>query len=692
MSTEITARDDKRNFVFYLVGTLFFAAPVAHLFFTVWTGGAQEFLLNTVDIPLARAGGESLQAVLMLAGGVFFSLLVLFANDWRKRYQGYILILTTLLVLVVLDLLGIGLATKGINVASGLNIATFLIGVSLGVLTELRRSADGGGDLLSIDVRHEDSTWAHWIVEARNRSRPAEFEAAHRLLVVSIVLVVVAANLLNFGYNQSVLQVLVHAGASAGLLYFVYYLLNINTMILGGDGEAEGEPDETQFEVLGPQQSGKTYLALGINMTVKNDEQYELEGLRGRMPDIVDDHARRITGQQSGLIDWGIGNTMIDAAERVEIEFLRKNTRQGELLSANVNMYDYPGEVLEGLAREYNDKRGRQMTDGGKPAEEGADPDDEPAQSSTDGDSEESLGSIEDIISDVDSDEPDGEEIADAVDDSADPGPPDESDGAADEPASVETIDLADIDGTVTDADQSGPGVGPIANPIDSQDDDAGPQFSTATADAESTADPNGATAPSVGQVTDQDGQSADPADGSSDSSSQSAADPDAGAQSAPNIASDEIDKVKQALIKNVGGADKLLVLIDSQRFLTEGDIIADDPGMMLKEMTQIVQGAGPDEIIPVATKADHFLSEYDGLTEGSTPTSGELEDFSEHVHQRLAAHPMAGNLIGLADYQVFPLFFLTGTGKDGERKLRVKDGQIRPIGYNELIDAVVKQ
>jgi len=149
---------------------------------------------------------------------------------------------------------------------------------------------------------------------------------------------------------------------------------------------------------------------------------------------------------------------------------------------------------------------------------------------------------------------------------------------------------------------------------------------------------------------------------------------------------------VKQALIKNVGSADKLLVLIDSQRYLTEGDIIADDPGMMLKEMTQIVQGAGPEEIIPVATKADHFLSEYEGLTAGSTPTSGELENFREHVHQRLAAHPMAGNLIELADYPVFPLFFLTGTGKDGERKLRVTDGQIRPIGYNELIDAVVTQ
>jgi hypothetical protein len=670
MSTEITARDDKRNFLFYLVGTLFFAAPVAHLFFTVWTGSAQDFLLNTVDIPLARAGGESLQAVLMLAGGVFFSLLVLFANDWRKRYQGYILILTTLLVLVVFDLLGIGLATKGINVASGLNIATFLIGVSIGVMTELRRSADGGGDLLDIDFRHEDSTWAHWIVEARNRNRPAEFEAAHRLLVVSIVLVVVAANLLNFGYNQSLLQILVHLGASVGLLYFVYYLLNINTMILGGDEGAEGEPDETQFEVLGPQQSGKTYLALGINMTVKNDEQYELKGLRGRMPDIVDDHAKRIMGQQSGLIGWGIGNTMIDAAERVEIEFLRKNTRQGELLSANVNMYDYPGEVLEGLAQEYNDKRGRQMTDGGKPAEEGTDTDEEPAQSSRNGGSEESLGSIEDIISDVDTEEPAAEENAEGADESADPGPPEEHVGASDEPAGVETVDLSDIDGSVPDADKSEQRLGPEANPIDAQEEDGEPQFSTGTTD----------------------GQSTETAEGSTDSSSQDASDPDPGAQSAQNIASDEIDKVKQALIKNVGSADKLLVLIDSQRYLTEGDIIADDPGMMLKEMTQIVQGAGPEEIIPVATKADHFLSEYEGLTAGSTPTSGELENFREHVHQRLAAHPMAGNLIELADYPVFPLFFLTGTGKDGERKLRVTDGQIRPIGYNELIDAVVTQ
>lgn len=734
MSATVTARDDKRNFAYYLVGTLFFAGPVAHLFFSMWTSGAHAFLLNTVNIPFAQPGGQSLQAILMLAGGVFFSLLILFANDWRKRYQGFILISTTVLVLVLLDLLGIGLATERINLTSGLNIGVFFVGVAIGLMTELRRSDDGGGDLLSIDFRHDDSGWAHWIVPERNRNRPAEFAAAYRYLVVAIVLVVLAANALNIVYNGSTVQILLHSGASVGLLYFIYSLLDINTMTLGGSAESESDPDETQFEVLGPQQSGKTYLALGINLTVRNNNQYQLEGLRGRMPDIVEEHADRVTGQREGLTDWGIGNTMIDAAEKVVLEFVRKNTKQGELLSATVNMYDYPGEVLEGLAKEYNQKRGKQMTDGGEPAEDDPEAADTETQSSADGDTEGSLGSIEDIIGDVEFDEPledeSPDDSADSVDpqttedsndsdNSVDPQVTEDDDGdVANDTASPETIDLDEIDGAVPDDESPRTDTSPAANPLDGQDYDSASDQPTVgtdtdtvpgntdTDDDSTSSDTDTTTSPTIGDsasptreittgaVKDTDSPTAqdDDTDESVGDSSQTPQDSSNGVQTVSNISPDEIDKVKKALIKNVGTADKLLVLIDSQRFVTDGDIMADDPGMMLKEMTQIVQGAGPDEIIPVATKADHFIPEYDNLTSGTTPTSGEFEEFSEHVHQRLSSHPMAGNLIELADYQVFPLFFLTGTDKNGEQKLRVKDGQIRPIGYDQLIDAVVRQ
>ena len=673
--------------MFYLGVTILSGAAVAHLFFRMWASGAHQFLLNTLNIPLTAPGGESLQLALMILAGLFFSLLLLFANDWRKRYQGYILIAGTAVVLLVLNVFGIGLFTENITLLNAVNIGGFIVGLIVGLMTELRENGQGaGGDITKIDFQHENSSWANWITTESGRQTPAEFPIAYKGLVALIVAVVSIANIFNVMYNQNIGEIAVHTIASLVLLYSLYSLLDINAE------KSDKETSEVQFEVLGPQQSGKTYLALGLNLSIKNNNAYEIEGFDGRMPDIVEEHSNRITGKVSGLIDWGIGNTMIDAAEKVIIEFKKTDKKRGKVLAATVNMYDYPGEVLEDLADEYNEKRGKKMTDGGESPNSNKDDGEQKEETGDD------LGTIDQITGENNTDD---ESVNQNTSEST------EAD-IQDHTRAVETRDKNSIkkedddseaengDSISTTTDDTN-GESPLGTlddiPVDDQPQDQSSKGEKSEnsesgiqmPEMEDEADPvwgdNKENSGDSNHVADNDGD-VDTLDGSADQSDESM-------QDSIDIDPDEIDKVKKALAQNVGAADKLVVLLDSQRFLTQDDIMKDDPGMMLKEMTQIVQGAGPDEIIPVATKADYFMQEYEDLSTGTLPTEEELEEFSKYVNEKFDNHPMAGNLLELADYPVFPVYFLTGKGKSGEHKLRVKDGRIHPIGYGNLINVV---
>lgn len=694
MSTTVNLQDEKGRFIFYLGVTLLTGSAVAHLFFRMWSSGAHEFLLNTLNVPLASPGGESLQLTLMLVAGIFSSLLILFANDWRKRYQGYILIAGSLLVLLLLSVFGIGLFTGGINLLSGLNIGAFVLGLIIGLMTELREIDDGvGGDLTQIDFRHRNSTWANWVTTEPKRQTPAEFPVAYKGLVGIIVAVVLVANVFNLIYNQILGEVIVHAVASSILLYSLYSLLDINAK------PSEQETNEVQFEVLGPQQSGKTYLALGLNLSIKNHDAYEIEGFDGRMPDIVEEHSNRITGTLSGLIDWGIGNTMIDAAEKVIIEFKKTDKKRGKLLTATVSMYDYPGEVLEDLADEYNEKRGKKMTDGGESTEsESNNGDSDNLDQNEKEDDGDGLGTIDQITGGGD----DQKESQDQVTLSpAETEVKNDTRAVDDGPNETENTDNSDSDKQIdnkadsSDDESSDMPLGTLDDislgddpQVQSSEDDKidNPESDVETPDiGDTTEDIHHESEEDLDDInpeSDTDGLE----DGPKDISDQS----EGSIPNSMDIDDDEIEKVKDALAENVGSADKLVVLLDSQRFLTRDDIIRNDPGMMLKEMTQIVQGAGPDEIIPVATKADYFMENFDGITNDELPTDEEMAKFSEFVNQQFNNHPMAGNLLELADYPVFPVYFLTGKGEDGDHKLRVKDGQVHPIGYDKLINVVV--
>ncbi|WP_135305435.1 hypothetical protein [Haloarcula amylovorans] len=586
MPTTISTHEDERgSFVFYLIGTAILTLPVTHMFYKMWTQGAYLFFDSLISFPFVPETASGLQPLVMLGSGLYLSWLVLFANDWRKRYQGYILMLGTIVTVVTLAALGVGI--PNLDLTRPVNVGSFIIGLFIGVATESRPGADKlGGDLTAIDYRNRENTWAHWVTTERGRKNPAEFPIAYRGLVLFIIVVVMGGNVLNFIFNQNTVQVALHFITSLGLLYFLYSFLDINIMMI----EAGSSPDSTinfeqkvdqpnvQFEVLGPQQSGKTYLALGFLLTLTRDDKYTIQSLLGRMPEIIEEHSNRVIGVTDGLIDWGIGNTLIDTAERVGIEFTKTDTDRGKVLDGTINMFDYPGEVLEDLSEELDQQRGQKMTDGGE----------QPPDSSTDQEDED-LGTLGDVV------------------------------------------DQAQ-DADTEDTEKFGP-------------DKVATQTESAEDKLEST--------------------------------------------SGGELAEREI--VTRALIKNVGSAEKLIILIDSQRFVTEDGIIKNDPGMMLTEMTKISQSAGPDEVIPVATKADYLMEEYDDLDAGTLPTDEEYSEFRQHAEEMLDnGHPMVSTLIELADHPVFPVYYLTGTNEDEETKLKVEDGRIHPIGYEPLLNAIV--
>jgi hypothetical protein len=572
----------QRKFVGYLIGISLFALPVSHMFYTMWVSGAYNFFNSALDLTFIPAGESSIQVIVMLGSGLYLSWLLLFANDWRKRYQGYLLITGTVIVVAALGVLGIGI--PNINLTSPYNLGALVLGSLLGLLAELR----GEGDMLKIQFSDSDSSWGNWVVNESNRDRPAEFPLAFRGLVVYISVVMAAAVLLNFIYTSNFQLAVIHLATSAALLYFLYAFLDLDIQI-GEDSQGgssnfvefdqnESEEESVRFEVLGPQQSGKTYLALGLHLTLARTDNYSISGVAGKMPDILEEHDQRLGGKESGLAEWGISGTLIDGAERIAIDFSKTDTIRGKTFTGSVNMFDYPGEVLEDLSDELESRRSKKVTDGGQRDSSPPVEDEQDANL----ENEDSLGTLDDVAEGVQHDNQQQDEVGD-------------------EPAPTGT------DGTETDS----------------------------TGDRE---------------------------------------------------------KVMQALVKNVGEADTLILLLDTQRFTAPGDIIKNDPGMMLKEMTRIVESADPDETILVATKADYLMDGLKGISRSEPLTDDEYERFRNYVNEEFEnGNILANTLVDLADYPVFPVHYLTGEDEDGETKLLIKDGGVRPVGYEELLTSLIE-
>lgn len=699
MRTTMNAPGEARNFIFYLVGTLLFTLPVAELIFTMWQTGGYQLALARANLPLISSGGESLQAILMFGFGLYFAWLLLYANDWRKRYQGYILIIGTISLLALLSVFGIGILTDNFNLSNPINIASLFIGTILAVTTEIRAGEGklGGGDLLRIDYSHKKSGWAHWLTTETGRDRPAEFPIAYRGIILLIIGVLAGANVINLQYNQNVSQVSFHFISSLGLMYFLYSLMDIN---IGSkkDGDNKQESDgsiqfdkgeqssDVRLEVLGPQQAGKTYLALGMHLVLTQDNEYQIQRIGGRMPDIIEQHSKRVAGKMSGLVGWGIGNTMIDVAQKVSIKFTKTDRSRGEYINSAVSMLDYPGEVLEDVAEEFENQTERKMTDGGEQDED-----------QNTGYSEEEEDTIKQMLGNLHKDEWDGQEQSTSTTDvNADEGETDTNHQQEDEdgtlpslaesvadPGSTEKDETAQSDDAETDPDESGADT----NPNTDMEDDAetGPDDSINTnPDVHTTANEEAEDTETTGPQEAED-EVAPEMRGNSDMEGPGAS------SASTDVSHSEREKVKDALIENIGTADKLVVLLDTQRFVTGDDIIMNDPGMMIKEMTKIAQGAGPDEIVPVATKADYLLDEYEELNAETAPGNSEYAQFRQFVNERFQrSHPLANTLIELSDHSVLPVYFLTERVNDSEYKLKIKDGQIQPVGYDDLIDVVI--
>lgn len=375
----------RRDFGKYAIGMVGFSIVLAHLFFTMWTGGAFVFVRQFVNLTPLPNGLPGIKAVLLFLAGIYFGLLFLFSNDYYKRYQGLLLFIGSVVVIAALAIGGIGIVNMG---PTPLNLGALGVGLLLGI-----GAGAYGGDLEYLDT--ERSSLGNAV---SNRGEPLQFHDASRGLIGFIILLVFVANALNIMFVLPEVGVLqgVHLVGSVGFLWFLYQFIDLDY--------AGQDPKMTKsFEFLGPSQSGKTYLALGLYLAASQNDDYKHSHSSDHLQDLTEEHRQfaadhrmnsdvnTATAGDGGEDDtgedqeqspgWNLGNTTPDELSTLSFRVTSENTFPPK--KAEIEIIDYAGEHLEDIASRV--AATDIATDGG---EENASDDEEAEEDSTDEESE----------------------------------------------------------------------------------------------------------------------------------------------------------------------------------------------------------------------------------------------------------------------------------------------------------------
>jgi len=237
--------------------------------------------------------------MMSVALGVYFGILGLFTVDWRKRIQGVLILIGTLVGLAVLAINDILIPNIAANV---FNVGGFVVGLALVVVLERKALLD--------------------LVEEGDLQR-SEFDYVVTLLFVFLAVVLLGgyAQGIAYGYASPLLD----TGATAATLYllvqFISYTADVSTAFVG------------------PRESGKSTTMLGLyytfmertdNVTAPTDPMEELIRLASEMDQ----------GQ-----DFPIPNT-----EDFEIVGFNHEIRGYFPKQIRVSSWEHPGEALSDLA------------------------------------------------------------------------------------------------------------------------------------------------------------------------------------------------------------------------------------------------------------------------------------------------------------------------------------------------------
>ncbi|WP_142860728.1 cation:proton antiporter family protein [Salinigranum halophilum] len=654
---------DRRTFYLYTIVVTGLTAVIALMFFDMWTSGGYDLLNGLATaIPFIPDGEPGVEAVVLFLFGLLITWLGLFAHDYRKRYQGALLLIGTLIVLVVMTALGRGV--QNIN-PTLTNLGSFLAGVALGILSEgveIETEEDNGkfqGNLRDIDFGESMFLRAMLI-----NGDYAEFPIASLGLVYLVQGLVVVGNLVNIVVN----------GLTAPIITFVYivgsglFLFFFDKFI-----DIDVPPSERNFEVLGPQQSGKTYFALGLYRTVlEHPKKYEQKDVDKAMI-VLNNEYNEGRRQYDPPLPWKI----IDATDRqlYQLEFSFLTKRRFPTL-VNAEMRDHPGEVLQMIGNLFEfgnvngDTNNRQTaTDGGRDVEDDDDDEDDDSglewweEPSADDEEEDAVApDEEDDVFNGDGELEDGEESSNYAD------------YVANEDGSNVSVSL---DEDAEDDDAAFPDEDDEDEEID-VDDAAFPDED----DEDEEIDVDDAAFPDEDDE-DEETDFADPIEEEKVSSQ-------------AEVETDREEIAKQ-MRENIRGSDKLVFLLDSERFYGFDPTGSGGGGLSMEDtaMVHIAKNANVDEIILVASKADFFIDDWkESRDHRAQPqdSPAKFRDFREYVERRFVNEAGIDPLTANANTSIIhPVYFAT-EDVEGEPLLKTNDnGHIIPVGFEEVLDELAQ-
>jgi hypothetical protein len=677
---------------------------IAHMFFTMWIGGAWRLVRPVSELSFIPDGAAGIIALVLLGGGLYTGFLLLFINDYRKYYQGLLIAAGSVVVTLALAALGIGLPSMR---PSLLNVGAFLLGTVLAFAVETAQfdGFDVNGDLRYIDFAESELGHA--------RSQDGEslnFTLASYGLVAMIVTLVLAGNVLNVLValpSVGALQV-GHAVVSGAFLFFMGSFVRLNL--------EDKAASDTQFEILGPTQSGKTYSILALYLEAKSNDSYDITDMGGEMTTLVEEHAQMADARGGGpdaSLDWSIDNTLPDRTYQLSFEIQKNDAVPTQ--KVGFDTVDHAGELLEDIS--YGLISTEAATDGGQDTTDEEDEQEE-------GDELFSNGFDVDDSSDTDAGDETGEDeqsFRDRVEHIRE--------SRANPEESVDTVDEEDsFDGTTSGFDDDS------SFEDDSSFDDGGFDSSSQTEDEQDSAadvddiEADEPTEPERETASEETGQSSPAAQenttvgerpksnfpSASSSSADAPTDDETAESEADQEASDEgfvrpstkNDDTKAGLeqddaidivVRNINHSDRLVMLLDTERFLGGEPAGDGSQSMEISNLNRIRKNAPVDksDITLVATKADLLIEEWQeerGYTAGPSESDQRWKDFSDWVSAEYEKNDLVGGFMStLGTSKVYPVYFETEMREGSLEPKPGENGGLQPYGYDQALDAIIR-
>lgn len=773
------SEEDRREFWKYAVFTAATSVLVGHMFYTMWLEGAWVYASElTSSLGLVPDGATGVTAGLLFGFGIYLGFLLVFMQNRRKYYQGLILLGGTAASIGVLAVLGIGLPgfePTMLNVAafvSGLAVVVLAEMISTEITLPIPDLSDDSGLFRTIELEgrlhqidRKQSSWGHAV---DIRDNPLQFPVATYGLLGYIIAVVLVSNAMNFLVSMP----------GVGSLQVAHLVFSVVFLWVLGSFLSLNPSSDSELQVLGPTSSGKTYFVLAAALEAQRNDRFEMGNSTGWINGLVEGHkewARKNREATDRTLKWDIDYT--ETGQIYQTDFtVTTNDRIPKALHFNV--VDHPGEILSDVADRVGAVTDGGVNEDGTTVDlicpecgfkaavdstsragdicpecregylETASSDANPPVEESDGDSDQS-GNLNNNVAPFGRSTDTSEESADASDDTESlnvaegdepvDDEPEETGPFGGDPTEFDTDDEEEIeedtdsafDDDDTEADEEAVEDAEI---IDDDDDEADPSTDdassvdqTSTDDGTEAAGTTDRTSSKYNRTGGADTKNGDTADGTgsddestnattddeADSADADATDDQSASSSAESLSNREvINRLEEKVLES----DTLLFMLDCERLIGRKPAGKGSESLETTEMNRIVNGADPDRVILVGTKADILIDEWKQwhrahngaeVDKDRLPDPHEVDQyersFREYMTERFEDE--AGMLLTNADTNtVYPVYFETEMVDTGEGEVAEKDrrdddvewapvpnehGELQPHGYDHVLAAI---